>query len=132
MTLDSRQDSLPGEPENTLGAGDSLWQTCVEQLAQELPEQQFVTWIKPLSAQVSEDFSKVTLYVANRFKLDWIRAQYAGRISALLERLYGQPVALELALAHREAPVRVTIPAAAVEAPVADEPVPPARPVTLP
>ena len=36
------------------GAGPSLWQTCVDQLAQELPEQQFNTWIKPLTAQVSD------------------------------------------------------------------------------
>ena len=82
-------------------AGQGLWQACTEQLAQDLPEQQFNTWIKPLVAQVSPDFSKVTLLVANRFKLDWIRAQYAGRISALLEGLYGQPVTLELALALR-------------------------------
>jgi chromosomal replication initiator protein len=80
----------------------------VEQLAQEMPEQQFNTWIKPLSARVSDDLSKVTLFVANRFKLDWIRAQYAGRISALLERLYGQPIPLELVLAHRESPARVS------------------------
>ena len=46
------------------------------------------------------------MLVGNRFKLDWIRAQYAGRISALLERLYGQPVQLELALALRETTVR--------------------------
>src|SRR3954471_18226624 len=85
-----------------LGAGDSLWQACIDQLAQELPEQQFNTWIKPLAAQVSDDFSKVTVFVANRFKLDWIRAQYSGRISAMLEKLYGQPVQLELALAVRE------------------------------
>ena len=71
-------------------AGQGLWQACVEQLAQDLPEPQFNTWIKPLVAQVAEDFSKVTLLVANRFKLDWIRAQYAGRIAALLEALYGQ------------------------------------------
>ncbi len=90
-------------------AGQSLWQVCVEQLGQELPEQQFNTWIKPLSAQVAEDFSKVTVYVANRFKLDWIRAQYAGRISAMLESLYGQPVALELALAQRESVVRTYV-----------------------
>ncbi|HSW16257.1 MAG TPA: chromosomal replication initiator protein DnaA, partial [Ramlibacter sp.] len=92
-----------------LNAGDSLWQACIEQLAQELPDQQFNTWIKPLAAQVSEDFSKVTLFVANRFKLDWIRAQYAGRIAALLEKIYGQSVQLELALAHREAPARTYI-----------------------
>jgi chromosomal replication initiator protein len=68
---------------NGLGheAGDSLWQACMDQLAQELPEQQFNTWIKPLVAQVADDFSRVTIFVANRFKLDWVRAQYAGRIA---------------------------------------------------
>ncbi|MDP3135876.1 MAG: DnaA/Hda family protein, partial [Burkholderiaceae bacterium] len=86
----------------TASAGQSLWRSCIDQLAQELPEQQFNTWIKPLVAQVTEDLSKVTIFVANRFKLDWIRAQYAGRISGLLEKLYGQPVSLELALAPRE------------------------------
>ena len=91
-----------GDPD----AGHSLWQACAEQLAQELPEQQFNTWIKPLTAQVTEDFSKVTLFVANRFKMDWIRAQYAGRISAMLEKIYGQSVALELVLAQREAPAK--------------------------
>jgi len=82
--------------------GQGLWQTCVDQLAQELPEQQFNTWIKPLTAQVADDFSRVTLYVVNRFKLDWIRAQYGARIAALLEKVYGQPMHLELALAPRE------------------------------
>ncbi|NPC55184.1 chromosomal replication initiator protein DnaA [Caenimonas soli] len=89
-----------------LGAGDSLWQACIDQLAQELPEQQFNTWIKPLVAQVSDDFSKVTVFVANRFKLDWVRAQYSNRIASLLEKLYGQPVQLELALALREPTAR--------------------------
>ncbi|MBV7419134.1 chromosomal replication initiator protein DnaA [Comamonas sp. CMM03] len=109
--------------EPTNDAGQGLWQACVEQLSQDLPEQQFNTWIKPLTASVAEDFSKVTVYVANRFKLDWIRAQYAGRIAALLEALYGQAVTLELALAHRESvtrtyvrPVQVAASAAAPEA----------------
>jgi len=86
-----------------------------------LPEQQFNTWIKPIVAQVSDDFGKVTLFVANRFKLDWIRAQYAGKISAVLERLYGQPVPLELALAHRETTTKThATPASAEAEPVAD------------
>ncbi len=97
-------------------AGQGLWQACVEQLAQDLPEQQFNTWIKPLIAQVSEDFSKVTLLVGNRFKLDWIRAQYAGRIAALLEALYGQAITLELALAQRESVARTYIRPAASQA----------------
>ena len=54
---------------NDWGVGQSLWQSCVDQLAQELPEQQFNTWIKPLVAQVSDDLTKVTILVANRFKL---------------------------------------------------------------
>jgi chromosomal replication initiator protein len=82
--------------------GQSLWQTCLDQLAQELPEQQFNTWIKPLSAKVSEDLSRVTIFVANRFKLDWIRAQYSQRISLLLEKIYGHPVQVELALTPKE------------------------------
>ena len=65
-------------------AGQALWQACIEQLAQDLPAQQFNTWIKPLVAQVAGDFSRITLYVPNRFTLDWIRAQYAGRIAALV------------------------------------------------
>jgi chromosomal replication initiator protein len=84
-----------------------LWQLGCERLATELPEQQFNTWIRPLVAptaastetQVSPDgqvSSLVTVRVANRFKLDWIRTQYASRIEALLNTLAGHPVRLEL------------------------------------
>ena len=122
MTLGPHSDTPAEGTANSLGNGASLWQSCVEQLAQELPEQQFNTWIKPLSARVGDDPPKVTLFLANRFKLDWVRAQYAGRISALLERLYGQPIALELALAHREAPARLAMPATAIDPVIAAEP----------
>ena len=79
-----------------------LWQNCVEQLAQELPEQQFNTWIRPLQASFSSDFSKVTVLVGNRFKLDWIRTQYSKKISALLSTLYGQSILVELVLSPKE------------------------------
>jgi len=106
-----------GQPANaSQDAGQGLWQSCVDQLAQELPEQQFNTWIKPLTAQVADDYSRVTLFVVNRFKLDWIRAQYGARIAALLEKVYGQPVQLELALAPRENQVRIKEPLAEAEA----------------
>ncbi|GAB4396565.1 MAG: chromosomal replication initiator protein DnaA [Rhodoferax sp.] len=82
---------------------EDLWQSCLDQLAQELPAQQFQTWIKPLEAVVHEDWSRVTLTVANRFKLDWIRAQYATRLTRVLSALAGQDVALELVLAARPA-----------------------------
>jgi len=91
------------------GVGASLWQACVDQFAQELSEQQFNTWIKPLTAQVTDDLGRMTVFVANRFKLDWIRAQYAARLADMAEKLSGQPVAVELALAPREIPVRMPI-----------------------
>ena len=98
-----------------------LWQSCVDQLAQELPEQQFNTWIKPLSAQVAANLSKVTLFVANRFKLDWIRAQYSSRIVAMLEKFSGQPVQLELVLAHKEPIVGVELALQSSDAVVVDD-----------
>ena len=119
--------SDPAVQSNDPTAGDGLWQACLDQLAQEVPEQQFNTWIRPLTAQVADDFSRVTVFVANRFKLDWIRAQYAGRITALIERLSGQSVALELAITPRENPVKPTVvvphsePAGPLEAGTSDE-----------
>jgi chromosomal replication initiator protein len=82
-----------------------LWQRGCERLAAELPEQQFNTWIRPLPpADVSDGDAGgvVSLRVPNRFKLDWIRSQYAGRIEDLLTELAGKPIRLELSLAPRE------------------------------
>ncbi len=105
----------------SLGLGASLWQSCTDQLAQELPEQQFNTWIKPLHAHVHEDMSRVTIFVANRFKLDWIRAQYSTRIAAMLEKMYGQPIHVELAITPRENAVKPVTQPRSVEATAADE-----------
>lgn len=84
-----------------------LWQRGCERLAAELPEQQFNTWIRPLPpADVSEDGAVVSVRVPNRFKLDWIRSQYAARIESVLTELAGKPVRLDLALAQRDMPLR--------------------------
>ena len=87
-----------------------LWQRGCERLAAELPEQQFNTWIRPLpAAEVTDQGERgavVLLRVPNRFKLDWIRNQYAGRIEAVLAELAGKPVRLDITLAARDtAPV---------------------------
>ncbi len=99
----------------TADAGSTLWPACLDILARELPEQQFNTWIKPLTARLAPDHSRLTVYVGNRFKLDWVRAQYATRIAAVLESLHDQPIGLELALAPRLAPAKT----GAMGAPVA-------------
>ena len=116
----------PARPatQETPELGQDFWQDCIDQLAQEMPEQQFQTWIKPLTAQVSDDLSKVTLFVANRFKLDWIRAQYSARLALLMERLTGQPVQIELALAPREAAAKSRPELRPAAASPVDEPAP--------
>ena len=84
-----------------------LWLRGCEQLATELPEQQFNTWIRPLQgADIIDggpDGAVAQVRVPNRFKLDWIRSQYSARIEAILTDLAGKPVRLELSLAPRDA-----------------------------
>jgi chromosomal replication initiator protein len=84
-----------------------LWQRACQVLAAELPEHQFNTWIRPLQAEqrasaAADEPCAVALQVPNRFKLDWIRSQYAGRIEAVLAELAAAPVRLELVLAPRQ------------------------------
>ena len=85
---------------------DDLWLRGCERLAAVLPEQQFNTWIRPLPAAEVTDLGArgtvVTLRVPNRFKLDWIRNQYASRIESVLSELAGKPVRLDIALALRD------------------------------
>ncbi len=78
-----------------------LWRRGCERLAAELPEQQFNTWIRPLATVEGSDNDVVAVQVPNRFKLDWIRSQYAVRIEAALSSIAGKPVRLELSLAPR-------------------------------
>jgi chromosomal replication initiator protein len=85
----------------------NLWQLGLERLAADLPEQQFNTWIRPLPDARFDDQGPrggvVFLRVPNRFKMDWIRAQYAGRIETVLSELAGKPVRLDLSVQPRDA-----------------------------
>ena len=112
-----------------------LWQRGCERLASELPEQQFNTWIRPLPPAAvdpaSGDGTRVSVQVPNRFKLDWIRTQYAGRIEAVLSDLAGHPVQLELTLAPRDLPVMRPLPAVARAEDAAAGPALPVTPATM-
>ena len=59
-----------------------LWQQCVELLRDELPAQQFNTWIRPL--QVEAEGDELRVYAPNRFVLDWVNEKYLGRLLELL------------------------------------------------
>jgi len=95
-----------------------LWRLGCDQLAAELPQQQFNTWIRPLPAADVTDGGAamvVTLRVPNRFKLDWIRNQYASRIEAVLTEIAGKPVRLDITLSPKD-PASTTPPTPHFEA----------------
>jgi chromosomal replication initiator protein len=79
---------------------ENFWQTCSAQLEQELTPQQYSAWIKPL---VPLDFEDGRLRVAapNRFKLDWVKTQFASRITALAAQFWEQPIEVQFVLDPR-------------------------------
>ena len=60
----------------------SLWSRCVSALENELPEQQFNTWVRPLHSVETE--GALRLLAPNRFVVDWVRSNLLNRIGALL------------------------------------------------
>lgn len=91
----------PAPHDGTRGDG-ARWAECLEKLGQELPEQQFSTWIRPLSAQASIDGVRLQIEVSNRFKLDWVRAQYGTRIGAVVNSVYGRPLVIDWSVSQRQ------------------------------
>jgi len=86
------------------GPGDlvsvELWQQCIDFLRDELPSQQFNTWIRPL--QADGDQSEIRLYAPNRFVLDWVNDKYLNRIQELLDDLsHGQAPLVSLLIGSR-------------------------------
>jgi chromosomal replication initiator protein len=77
-----------------------LWQQCVDLLRDELPAQQFNTWIRPL--QVESDEDELRIYAPNRFVLDWVNEKYLSRLLELLsERASGPAPSLSLLIGSR-------------------------------
>jgi chromosomal replication initiator protein len=78
---------------------NDFWQHCSALLERELTPQQYVTWIKPL-APVAFDAAANTLQIAapNRFKLDWVKSQFSGRISDLARDFWQAPIDVQFVL----------------------------------
>ncbi|HNB04999.1 MAG TPA: DnaA N-terminal domain-containing protein, partial [Thauera aminoaromatica] len=73
-----------------------FWTFCLSRLEQELPQQQFNTWIKTLRAEPGE--GGWALIAPNRFVLQWVRERYLRRVEELGEEFAGAPLAIELQL----------------------------------
>jgi chromosomal replication initiator protein len=82
-----------------------FWEECLRRLQEELPAQQFSTWIKPLSLLSLDGAArKVELSAPNTVKLDWARTQFSGRLSVLLAELLGGPAEIHFVLAKPATP----------------------------
>ncbi len=62
-----------------------LWHQCLGYLEDELPSQQFNTWLRPLQARASDE--ELLLFAPNRFVLDWVNEKYAKRISEIMQEI---------------------------------------------
>lgn len=78
----------------------SLWDKCLNYLRDEIPPQQYNTWIRPLHAVESKQNS-LLLLAPNRFVLDWINEQFLTRIRELLDELTETPPKIELQIGNK-------------------------------
>jgi len=60
----------------------TFWTKCIDSLKEELPSQQFNTWIRPLQAQTSTE--QICVFAPNRFIRDWVKGKYLPRIQEIL------------------------------------------------
>jgi chromosomal replication initiator protein len=82
---------------------EATWQKCIAHLQDELPSQQFNTWIRPLRVELAGDL--IHLCAPNRFVRDWVSDRFYSRIVELVAELSppGKKVQVELGIAERQA-----------------------------
>ena len=89
---------------------ENFWQTCSAQLELELTPQQFSAWIKPL-IPLDYEAGKLRVAAPNRFKLDWVKSQFASRITALACQYWEAPTEVQFVLDPRlSAPKKAAAP----------------------
>lgn len=80
----------------------SFWIACLSQFEQELPPQQFNTWIRPLRLEGEDDFANgMRLLAPNGFILKWVKERYLTRIEELGSAFFSTPVRVSLILGER-------------------------------
>ena len=103
----------------------SLWHHCLRQLENEVPEQQFNTWVRPLQA-VERDGS-LLLLAPNRFVVSWIEQNLYARIEQLVAAAGdGRQLRVALEVGSRREDAPAVAPAPPVAPPASARPRPPA------
>ena len=62
----------------------SVWKLCASSLQDELPSQQFNTWIKPLQIDEAASPNELRLLAPNRFISNWVEEKFLNRIKELV------------------------------------------------
>ncbi len=80
---------------------NAFWSSCLRQLEQELPPQQFNTWIKALRLEDGSDSNpSLKLIAPNRFVLQWVRERYLRRFEDLAKQFFAEPVQVSINLSE--------------------------------
>ena len=90
---------------------NEFWSTCLNRFEQELPAQQFNTWIKGL--QLEDDgaeFGRFKLVAPNRFVMQWVRERYLAQIEALGQEFFSAPVNIVLGVADSNPEMAAALP----------------------
>jgi chromosomal replication initiator protein len=78
-------------------AMSGFWESCLKRFEQELPAQQFNTWIKPLRLEgESHPLEGLRLIAPNSFILKWVRERYLTRIEDYGRAFFPGPVSIAL------------------------------------
>ncbi|KAB2967858.1 DnaA N-terminal domain-containing protein, partial [Zoogloea sp.] len=79
----------------------AFWSHCLNCLEQELPAQQFKTWILPLRAEElpGDEGVGLRLVAPSNFHRQWLRDRYLRRIEELGEEFFGGLPTIEVGLA---------------------------------
>lgn len=91
----------------------SFWTSCLAQFEQELPAQQFNTWIRPLRLEGEEDAANgLRLIAPNGFILKWVKERHLMRIEELGKAYFDHPISLTLSVSERKPASSNSTPAA--------------------
>jgi chromosomal replication initiator protein len=88
---------------------NDFWSYCLTSFQEELPAQQFNSWIRSLRIEL-EAPGRFRLLAPNRFVLQWVRERYLARIEDLLRQFH--PDAASITLSLDENPLAVSAPTA--------------------
>lgn len=73
---------------------NSFWLDCLNKLKEDLPPQQFNTWIKPLKFEVANGAPR--LIAPNRFILQWVKDKFLARIEDMAVAHFEDPLSFVL------------------------------------